>query len=979
MEGSHAAFPCGAKRRHLVWANNNKATVALRELPTFFHPPIYNFNCILIHFNTVQKAPCRLTKFDIESSEVPAFLHPSRTMAKSAKEKLAVDGTPKLAAKAKPSDKHEKKNLTIEEATVESPRPSRKRSGDYFDFGDEADRVAEELAADDSKAANAAGASKTSKPNKKAKTDGTAGTKKGKGNKTDAAEKTADDGKTLEDRVVADDKKKQKGKKADSATHDVVVGPSGDTATVPEQVPETVNKAKTGKGKKAETATEDATGIKGGKGKKTDTAKEVAADAKKGKGKKTDAAKKSADDGKTLEERVVADDKKKQKEDAKKQKSKKVDDAEKDVVVGPSGDTATVPEQVPETANKAKKGKAAKDGATSTGKKAAEKPTKRDSVKSTAKDKPESSKDAQADEKKSTKPKETAKAVESKGKPAKSKPANASAAAESKSSTKKAKTTGSKNATTADTTSASAGATMDQAPFEDLLNATDKGKAPVPDDTKLSKAAKAKKDTKKTGKETASEKAPKKAKDDITAKPKKAAKGGESAKPKSGTKANGNKADIPDQAIQPMDLVQEEAAIKELSKNEPSKGKKRKAPSDVAAEMVKSDVLDPLSEHAADASEKKAKKPRKSLGETLGDMVATGADAVRSSFTGILGGGGAGGADGKPTTTGSSHKSKGKGKATDTNDPQQTNNEDDEEDEEEDDTPDDQTVALLAGFESEGDDVHPPGDAGFKEGSKIPSLPKSEATKKLKSIKSTEKDTPGVVYVGRIPHGFYEHEMRTYFTQFGDLSRLRLSRSVKTGHSKHYAFLEFKNADVAKIVVETMDNYLMFGHILKCKLVAPGDVHESMWKGANKRFKKVPWNKIEGRQLEMPVGRDVWKKREEKETTKRAEKSKKTMEKVGYAFEGTGLKSVDTVPKKVIAAATEQEKSLVTAGGEEQAGPVVVSEEVVKVKATKAGKVVAEAASVSVTKVGKRALESGEEAIAAVSKKAKKVKKGTVA
>lgn len=897
-------------------------------------------------------------------------------MAKSAKEKLAVDGTPKLAAKAKPSDKHEKKNLTIEEATVESPRPSRKRSGDYFDFGDEADRVAEELAADDSKAATTAGASKSSKPNKKAKTDGAAGAKKGKGNKTDAAEKTADDGKTLEDRVVADDKKKQKGKKADNAKHDVVVGPSGDTATVPEQVPETANKAKTGKGKKAETAIEDATGSKGGKGKKADTAKDVAADAKKGKGKKTDAAKKSADDGETLEERVVADDNKKQKEDAKKQKSKKVNDAQKDVVVGPSGDTATIPEQVPETANKAKKGKAAKDGAPSTGKKDAEKPTKKDSEKSTAKDKPESSKAA---EKKSTKPKDTAKAIESKEKSTKSKPARAPAVAESKSSSKKAKTTGSKNATATDSTSASAEATMDQAPFEDLLNATDKGKAPVPDDTKLSKAAKPKKETKKTGKETASEKAPKKAKDDTTAKPKKAAKDGESAKPKTGAKAKGNKADIPDQAIQPMDLVQEEAAIKSLSKNEPSKGKKRKAPSDVAAEMVKSDVLDPLSEHAADASEKKAKKPRKSLGETLGDIVATGADAVRSSFTGILGGGGAGGADGKPNTTGSSHKSKGKGKATDTNDPQQTNNEDDEEDEEEDDAPDDQTVALLAGFESDGDDVHPPGDAGFKEGSKIPSLPKSEATKKLKSIKSTEKDTPGVVYVGRIPHGFYEHEMRTYFTQFGDVSRLRLSRSVKTGHSKHYAFLEFKNADVAKIVVETMDNYLMFGHILKCKLVAPGDVHESMWKGANKRFKKVPWNKIEGRQLEMPVGRDVWKKREEKETTKRAEKSKNTMEKVGYAFEGTGLKSVDTVPKKVIAAATEQEKSLVTAGGEEQAGPVVVSEEVVKVKATKAGKVVAEAASVSVTKVGKRALESGEEAIATVSKKAKKVKKDTVA
>ena len=75
---------------------------------------------------------------------------------------LAVDGTNKLAAKAKPSDKHEKPELTIEEATVASPRPSRKRSGDYFDFEAEADNDAEAS----SKPAQA----KAAPPKKKTKT-----------------------------------------------------------------------------------------------------------------------------------------------------------------------------------------------------------------------------------------------------------------------------------------------------------------------------------------------------------------------------------------------------------------------------------------------------------------------------------------------------------------------------------------------------------------------------------------------------------------------------------------------------------------------------------------------------------------------------------------------------------------------------------------------------------------------------------------
>lgn len=890
-------------------------------------------------------------------------------MAKSAKEKLAVDGTPKLAAKAKPNDKHEKKNLTIEEATVESPRSSRKRAGDYFDFGDEADRVADELAGGGAKVTDKAGASKASKPNKKAKTDGAADASTKTGKKKSKSDKEE----TIEDRVVAEDAKKSKGKKTDTAKTDAAPDSLGDSVTVPEEVSETAGKGKKGKGKNTDKTTEDTADSKKAKGKKTDDAKGGAADAKKGRGKKADVTEKAAADTKTLEDRVVADDTKKQKEDAKKQKAKKAEDAKKDLVVGPSGDTATVPDQVPETANKAKKGKAAKGDATSKTKADGGKTSKKESEKPPIKDKPESSKGSKKPEKDSTKPKDTAKKAEPKEKTTKSKAAKDSTSADPKPSKKKGKAAASKDSATVDSGPGPAGAALDQAPFENLLGSTDKGQTPVPDDDKSSKASKAKKDSKKPAKDAVAEQTSKKTKDVGVTKPKKAAK------------AKNNKPDIPDQAVQPIDLVEEEAAIKEASKPEPSKGKKRKAPSDGPADTVKSDLLDPLAEHAAESPNKKQKKPRKSLGEALGDMVATGADAVRSSFTGILGGGGSS-EDGKPTTTGSSHKqSKGKGKATDANDPQPTVNddndeEDEEEEEEEGDAPDDQTAALLAGFESDGDDVHPPGDAGFKEGSKIPSLPTSAPTEKLKTIKSAAYDTPSVVYIGRIPHGFYEHEMRTYFSQFGDVNRLRLSRSVKTGHSKHYAFLEFKNADVAKIVADTMDNYLMFGHILKCKLVAPGDVHESMWKGANKRFKKVPWNKIEGRKLEMAVGRDVWKKREEKETVKRAEKSKKTMEKVGYAFEGTGLKSVDSVPKKVIeAATTEQEKNLVTAGGEEQAGPVVVSEEVTRVKGKKAGKVVAESVTKSVTKVGKRALESGEEAVASVSKKAKKVKKDVTA
>ena len=41
--------------------------------------------------------------------------------------------------------------------------------------------------------------------------------------------------------------------------------------------------------------------------------------------------------------------------------------------------------------------------------------------------------------------------------------------------------------------------------------------------------------------------------------------------------------------------------------------------------------------------------------------------------------------------------------------------------------------------------------------------------------------------------------------------------SLQTGRSKGYAFVEFECDEVAKIVAETMNNYLMFNKLLKCK------------------------------------------------------------------------------------------------------------------------------------------------------------------
>jgi len=95
---------------------------------------------------------------------------------------------------------------------------------------------------------------------------------------------------------------------------------------------------------------------------------------------------------------------------------------------------------------------------------------------------------------------------------------------------------------------------------------------------------------------------------------------------------------------------------------------------------------------------------------------------------------------------------------------------------------------------------------------------------------SNEKNR-GVIYISHIPHGFYEKQMREFFGQFGTVTNLRLGRSKKTGRSCGYAFVQFKYKEVAQVVSETMNNYLMFDKILKCSLVPKERMSPAIFRG----------------------------------------------------------------------------------------------------------------------------------------------------
>ncbi|XP_036058292.1 MKI67 FHA domain-interacting nucleolar phosphoprotein isoform X2 [Onychomys torridus] len=139
-------------------------------------------------------------------------------------------------------------------------------------------------------------------------------------------------------------------------------------------------------------------------------------------------------------------------------------------------------------------------------------------------------------------------------------------------------------------------------------------------------------------------------------------------------------------------------------------------------------------------------------------------------------------------------------------------------------------MAVVAGPSEPSLALDPLEDSTFQE--QLTQLQQRVRKKKAENLK------PGVVFLGHLPSTLNESHIYDYFTQFGTINRFRLSRSKRTGNSRGYAFVEFESEDVAKIVGETMDNYLFGERLLSCKFLPPEKVHKELFKQWNVPFQQ---------------------------------------------------------------------------------------------------------------------------------------------
>lgn len=114
----------------------------------------------------------------------------------------------------------------------------------------------------------------------------------------------------------------------------------------------------------------------------------------------------------------------------------------------------------------------------------------------------------------------------------------------------------------------------------------------------------------------------------------------------------------------------------------------------------------------------------------------------------------------------------------------------------------------------------------------------SNNNKTKKNNNQDKKEKPSnIIYIGHIPPAFEETEILSFFSQFGRITNVKLSRAKRTGNPRGYAFVQFEDADVAAIVADTMSGYFLKGERrIVCHVLPKEKVHDKLFQGAKRNL-----------------------------------------------------------------------------------------------------------------------------------------------
>ncbi len=178
---------------------------------------------------------------------------------------------------------------------------------------------------------------------------------------------------------------------------------------------------------------------------------------------------------------------------------------------------------------------------------------------------------------------------------------------------------------------------------------------------------------------------------------------------------------------------------------------------------------------------------------------------------------------------------------------------------------------------------------------------KRKGHKKVVTSKSTNNDDEAnhnrpsnVIYLGHLPVGFEDREITAFLSQFGNVNRCRVSRSTKTGRPRGYAFVEFADAEVAKIVAETMSGYFLLEKRLVCHILPMDKVYDNMFAKSKRIITKQDRQKVAQTECNKRRSVETMKKITAK-LIKREGMKRKRLEELGIEYDFPGYAAANGI------------------------------------------------------------------------------------
>lgn len=71
------------------------------------------------------------------------------------------------------------------------------------------------------------------------------------------------------------------------------------------------------------------------------------------------------------------------------------------------------------------------------------------------------------------------------------------------------------------------------------------------------------------------------------------------------------------------------------------------------------------------------------------------------------------------------------------------------------------------------------------------------------------------IYVGNLPYGTTDEDIKSLFSEFGEVGSVNIIKDRMTGNSKGFGFVEMENDDAAKKAIEEINGKELQGRNLK--------------------------------------------------------------------------------------------------------------------------------------------------------------------